>query len=149
MIQICRLGMESIQSIIAFNRLCFPTDFWQDSDWKELLEDERAIYYAMMDGERIVGNAFIYNWIGEKDFVKIMNLAVHPEYRRRGFAALLLDHVTNEMRAFNPPRFCGETRASNLGMQRAFEKCGYRLNRIEPDYYQNPNESAYKYVLKL
>ena len=43
----------------------------------------------------------------------------------------------------------GETRASNLPMQRLFEKMGYRLDRIEENYYQNPDESAYKYVLQF
>ena len=37
-----------------------------------------------MDGEKIVGDAFIYNWMGEKDYVKLMNFAIHPDYRRQG-----------------------------------------------------------------
>lgn len=149
MISIQRLDIGQIQAIIQFNHLCFPVDFWKTEDWEELLADERAIYYALMDGEKIVGDAFIYNWMGEKDFVKLMNFAIHPDYRRQGLAKRLLEHVTAEMSALGMKRFCGETRASNRAMQRTFERCGYRLNRMEENYYEKPPEGACKYVLQM
>ena len=149
MISIQRLDIGQIQAMIQFEHLCFPMVFWKTEDWEELLADERAIYYALMDGEKIVGDAFIYNWMGEKDFVKLMNFAIHPDYRRQGLAKRLLEHVTAEMSALGMKRFCGETRASNRAMQRTFERCGYRLNRMEENYYKNPPESACKYVLQM
>ena len=74
--EICRLGKESLKEIVAFDCLCFPTDFWQQEDWENLLKDERAIYYALLDGEQIVAGLFLYNWQGNRDYVKIMSLAV-------------------------------------------------------------------------
>ena len=149
MITIQRLGDEKRKPIIAFNQFCFPTDSWKEEDWEELLKDEKAIYYALLEDERIIGNIFIYNWKGENDYVKIMNIAIHPDYRRRGLAHQLLNHAAEEMKKVEMKRFCGETRASNQNMQKVFEDCGYTLNRIEEDYYENPKESAYKYVLQL
>ena len=143
------LTAENEMEIIEFNKLCFPTDFWKESDWHELLTDPRAVYYALLDGERIVGDVFIYNWQGELDYVKIMNLGIHPDYRRRGFAHRLLGHVSAEMAKLGMKRFCAETRESNLAMQKVFDDCGYKLNRIEADCFENPPESAYKYVLQL
>lgn len=143
------LCSESIEQIISFNKLCFPTDFWKEEDWKELLEDERAIYYAILDGDNIIGDVFVYNWKGEKDYVKIMNLAVHPDCRKQGLAHKLLDHVTQEMRDIGMRRSCGETRESNKAMQKVFKDCGYVLNRVEEDYYDHPRESACKYVLQI
>lgn len=143
------LNTEKMKTIIDFDKLCFPTDYWKEEDWKDLLEDERAIYYAVVDGDKIVGDVFIYNWKGEKDYIKIMNLAIHPEYRKKGLAHKLLNHVTAEMKKLEMKRFCGETRASNEKMKKVFADCGYKLNKIEDGYYENPNESAYKYVLQL
>lgn len=91
---------------------------------------------------------FIYNWQGEKDYVKIMNVAVHPEYRLHGHARMLLNHVTAEMEKAGMKRFCGETRVSTTAMQRAFTQCGYKLNRIEENDYDNPPENAWKYALQ-
>lgn len=143
------LGYKNIDEIIAFDKLCFPTDCWKEEDWEDLLKDERSVYYAFTEGDKIAADIFIYNWKGEHDYVKIMNVAVHPDFRGMGLAKKLLEHVTEEMRKQKMYRFCGETRASNKAMQRTFEKCGYTLDKIEENYYNNPEESAYKYVLKL
>ena len=68
------LNITWIKEMMEFDQLCFPTDFWEERDWRSLLEDERAIYYALLDSEKIVGQIFVYNWSGEKDYVKIMSL---------------------------------------------------------------------------
>ena len=140
---------ENERELIAFNRLCFPTDYWKEEDWHDLLTDPRAVYYALLDGEELVGDVFIYNWQGELDYVKIMNLSVHPDYRGRGLAHRLLNHVAEVYAALGMKRFCAETRASNFAMQKVFDDCGYKLNKIEEDVFENPHESAYKYVLQL
>ena len=44
------LGINEIEAIIAFNKLCFGEDSWPRSDWEELLKDEKAVYYAVTDG---------------------------------------------------------------------------------------------------
>lgn len=149
MIETKRLNVEHVRQIMLFDKTCFPTDFWKEEDWKELLADPRAIYYALLDGEEIVGDVFIYNWKGERDYIKIMNIAVHADYRNCGLAHKLLNYVATEMKKIGMHRFCGETRASNHAMQHVFANCGYILNMIEEDYYDNPNESAYKYVLQI
>ena len=150
MYTIKRLGIENLDAILELENLCFSAaDRWKPADWKELLEDDRAVYYAMTDGERQIGNVFIYNWQGENDYVKIMNVSVHPDYRKQGVAHLLMNHVTEEMQSIGMLRFCGETRSSNKAMQKVFEDCGYKVNRVEEGYFHDPEESAWKYVLQL
>lgn len=147
--QLKRLSQENQSEILAFNRLCFsPADCWSEEDWAELLEDERAHYYALLENGQIIGNLFLYNWQGERDFLKIMNLGIHPDHRGRGLACRLLQKAAEELKASALTRCCGETRESNLAMRRVFERCGYRLNKIEENYYENPAESACKYVLR-
>ena len=146
--EIYRLGKESLKEIVAFDCLCFPTDFWQQEDWENLLKDERAIYYALLDGEQIVAGLFLYNWQGKRDYVKIMNFAVDQNWRRQGLGERLLRYAEQEMRQFGMTKFCGETRAYNDAMQRLFTKGGYRLEWVEENYYQHPDESAYQYILQ-
>ena len=93
--------------------------------------------------------AFLYNWQGEQDYVKLMHISVHPDYRKQGLGERLMTHAQQEMKELGMGRFRGETRASNLPMQRLFEKMGYRLDRVEENYYHNPEESAYKYLLQF
>ena len=150
MYTIKRLGIESLNSILALEKLCFSAaDCWKEEDWRELLEDERAVYYAMTDGDKLIGNVFIYNWKGEDDYVKIMNVSVHPDYRKQGAAHLLMNHAAEEMQNIGMFRFRGETRSTNKAMQNVFEDCGYKLDRVEEGYYHDPEESARKYLLQL
>lgn len=149
MIELKQLHEDSICQIIEFDKTCFPTDHWIENDWKELLADPRAIYYALLDRNNIVGNIFVYNWKGEKDYIKIMNIAVCEDYRKQGLAHRMLNYVSAEMSKLDMRRFCGETRASNKAMRKTFEGCGYVLSTIEEGYYDNPTEGAYKYVLEL
>ena len=46
------LNVKWIKEMMEFDQLCFPTDFWEERDWRSLLEDERAIYYALLDNRR-------------------------------------------------------------------------------------------------
>ena len=143
------LKADSIAEITAFDRLCFPLEYWKEADWRELLNDPRAVYYAVRDGGKIIGDVFIYNWQGEDDYVKIMNLAVHPDYRGLGIAHRLLSHVTEELSKSGMKRFCGDTRASNHAMQKVFSDCGYRFECVKEHYFENPAEDGYKYLLVL
>ncbi len=147
--KITKLGISDVKSIMKFDKLCFPTDFWNEGDWVSLLEDETAVYYSILDNKQILACVFIYNWYPEKDFVKVTNIAVHPNYRKQGLAHKLLNHVTQEMRKNGAKRFCSETRSSNISMQKVFDDCGYKLNVTQENYYKNPEESAFKYILQL
>ena len=148
MIELKQLYKDSICQIAEFDKNCFPTECWQEDEWKELLADQRAIYYALLDSNNIVGSVFVYNWKGERDYIKIMTIAVCEDCRKQGLAHRMLDYVSEEMYKLGMRKFCGETRASNKAMQKTFEGCGYVLSSIEEGYYDNPIESAYKYVLE-
>lgn len=108
-LQIQVWDVSQAETIIRFNRKCFLTDLWKPEDWRELLADPRAIYYGAvdMDTGALAGNLFIYNWQGEQDYIKIMNLGVHPDYRGQGLAHRLLTHAAREMTALGMKRFAG------------------------------------------
>ena len=105
--QLQKLGTERMQEIIEFDHLCFPNDFWKEEDWESLLRDERAIYYALLDDGRIVGDLFLYNWQGEQDYVKLMHISVHPDYRKQGLGERLMNHAQQEMKELGMGRFAG------------------------------------------
>lgn len=140
-----RLTLSEYDAIVAFDRLCFPQDHWTEEDWRELLADERAVYLALLDDGRIVGDVFVYNWQGERDYGKIMNLAVHPAYRGRRLAAGLLRAATELLQAAGL-RGSAARRVSRMRPCAAHSPpAGYRLTRIEEAYYDHPPESACKY----
>ena len=145
-IEMKKLNIDHLDQILEFDNLCFPVDHWKEEDWKDLLTDERATYYAFVDGDKLIGDIFTYNWKGEMDYLKIMNIAIHPDYRKQGLANKLMAIAKKECEDSKLARICGETRESNTAMKTVFEKNGYELNTIEENCYENPVERGYKYV---
>jgi ribosomal-protein-alanine N-acetyltransferase len=68
---------------------------------------------------------------------EILNLAVAPEWRRRGIATALLDHHL----AQGGTHFL-EVRESNLGAQALYRRFGFREVGRRLGYYDLPAESA-------
>lgn len=68
---------------------------------------------------------------------EILNLAVAPEYRRRGVGAALLTH---ELRV--RAHYFLEVRESNLAAQRLYRRFGFSEIARRPNYYQSPSERA-------
>ena len=142
------LGFDEIEEIVKFDKLCFPNDAWSREDWEDLLTDERAKYTAIMDNEKIVGDIFTYDWSGEKDYLKIMHLAIHQDHRKEGLAGELMEQTIKEFKSTKLNKICAETRASNIAMQRCFDKYGFIHNDTEKECYQNPSEDGFKYIFE-
>jgi ribosomal-protein-alanine N-acetyltransferase len=71
---------------------------------------------------------------GERE---ILNLAVHPAWRRRGLAKALLERELSR-----PAIFFLEVRESNLAARSLYIRLGFEEIGKRSDYYQNPAESA-------
>ena len=74
---------------------------------------------------------------------EILNLAVAPEFRRRGVARALV----SDLLARRSGEFFLEVRESNQAAQRFYESCGFRVLGSRREYYHSPAETAV--VMKL
>ena len=92
--------------------------------------------------------AFVNYWL-VRDEVHVLNVATHPEARRQGHAARLLEHVI----AFANRNKCRyvtlEVRRSNAGAIRLYRKYGFRPVGVRPNYYVEDNEDAIVMLLEL
>ena len=73
-----------------------------------------------------------------EDEREILNLAVHPGFRRRGIARRLLETDCNR----NPAHYFLEVRASNKVARTFYSVMGFTEEGIRSQYYENPSESG-------
>ena len=73
-----------------------------------------------------------------EDEREILNLAVHPRFRRRGAARALLEAECNR----NPADAFLEVRASNQAARAFYNVMGFTEEGIRSRYYENPSESG-------
>jgi ribosomal-protein-alanine N-acetyltransferase len=69
---------------------------------------------------------------------EILNIAVHPDFRRRGLARTLLEAECNRNRA----DYFLEVRASNEAARGLYSVMGFTEEGLRREYYENPPESG-------
>lgn len=143
--EIKRLDETYLEDIIAIEKENFPSDFWKREDWIELISDKDCFYFACLCENKIAANIFVYK--NPDGYIKIMNIGVRKEFRGNNLAAKLLTYVTDTFTKEGYKTFYGETRKSNLAMQKSFEKAGYSFRCLAEDMYESPKEDGYKYQL--
>ena len=78
----------------------------------------------------------------------ILNLGVHPAYRRRGIAAALVEDIVGELKARGCRFLYLEVRASNSAARRLYTGFGFTVTGMRKNYYLAPNEDALIMMLK-
>jgi ribosomal-protein-alanine N-acetyltransferase len=69
---------------------------------------------------------------------EVLNIAVHPEFRRRGIARALLEAECDS----NLADYFLEVRASNTAARALYSVMGFTEAGVRPSYYENPPESG-------
>lgn len=79
---------------------------------------------------------------GVADEGQITNVAVHPEYRRRGIARTMLKELLRQGRAQGLSAFTLEVRAGNVGAIKLYDSLGFLEAGIRKQFYNKPKEDA-------
>ena len=96
--------------------------------------------------KRLLG--YICYWV-VFDELRLMNLAVRPDCRRRGIAGHLVRHAVEDGITQGTTRVLLEVRASNHPAQKLYQHLGFRQYGRRRSYYTNPGEDAILMQLQL
>jgi ribosomal-protein-alanine N-acetyltransferase len=129
-----------LDAVMDIERLCFPTP-WV----RQAFEDELARPWARLeilhDGASGRALGFCNYWLVAGE-VHILNVAIHPEFRRRGYAAHLVRHILAVAEHAQAQVVSLEVRASNDAAQSLYRKLGFRQVGRRPRYYADNGEDA-------
>lgn len=79
----------------------------------------------------------------------ILNLAVHPDFRRHGIATALVEEGLDELREKDCKYLYLEVRVSSLGARKFYERIGFKVVGARRKYYTSPDEDAVVMMLVL
>ena len=139
-IELRKLKLRDLSAIEEIERASYPTP-WSRSMFAGELAKPSSICLGAVDGERdeLVGYLIISRYV---DAWHVMNIAVEPDYRRRGVATMLLQRLF-ELTAGNGDRgYTLEVRVSNKGAITLYERLGFRARGIRRGYYTDNREDA-------
>jgi ribosomal-protein-alanine N-acetyltransferase len=122
--------------VIAIERRSFPTP-WSLAMFVLELSKPSGVCLAALESRTLAG----YLVCSRYDQVwHLMNIAVDPAFRRRGFAMRLLEAMFD--RAGAGGSYTLEVRTSNAHAIALYERYGFRAAGTRPRYYQDTGEDA-------
>ncbi len=132
------LAVAHLDDVLRIERLSFKTP-WSKFAFIHEIQFERSVFRVLKVGRRIAGYGGF--WL-VMDEAHISNIAIHPEYRRRGLGKRLLVHLLEEAVARGASAATLEVRESNLAARKMYEGFGFRVVAVRKHYYSDENEDA-------
>jgi len=129
-----------LPAVVEIERLSFPTP-WDRLAFEEEMRRPFARLEVLRPKATGIAVAFCDYWL-VADEVQILNIAAHPEARRKGFAARLLAHIVEQARLASFRLLSLEVRLSNTPAQALYRKFGFRDVGLRPRYYADNQEDA-------
>ena len=136
--RILEMNETHIPGVASLEKICF-SDPWSERSIGSELENPLAYWLVTEIDGNVAGYVGSQTVLGETD---MMNIAVHPDYRRRGIAEKLVLALVEGLKEQGSHYLTLEVRASNLPAIALYEKLGFSEIGRRKNYYRNPKEDA-------
>ena len=135
---IIRMNEGHVKAVAELEKVCF-SDPWSENSVASELKNKLALWLVAEEEGQVAG------YIGSQtcgDESDVMNVAVHPDFRRRRIAEALVNGLTEELKRIGSRCLTLEVRASNVPAIALYEKLGFEEIGRRKNYYRNPREDA-------
>ena len=135
---ITEMNASYVPQVAALEKICFA-DPWSEMSIASELQSLWSYWLVALEEDRVVGYVGSQSSIDEVD---IMNVAVHPDFRRRGVAEALIIRLVSDLKERGIHALLLEVRVSNTPAITLYEKLGFSQVGRRKNYYHNPKEDA-------
>ncbi len=136
---------ELLPQVQRIEQQCFSLP-WTEAMLRMQLQPDSHVFLTAETEGVVVGYIGMLYVLDEG---YISNVAVRPDFRRRGVAEALLRALEARSRALRLSFLTLEVRAGNAAAVALYEKRGYRVVGRRKNYYEKPTEDAILMTLTL
>ena len=136
---------ELLPQVQRIEQQCFSLP-WTEAMLRMQLQPDSHVFLTAETEGSVVGYIGMLYVLDEG---YISNVAVRPDFRRRGIAEALLRALEARARAMRLSFLTLEVRAGNAAAVALYEKRGYRVVGRRKNYYEKPTEDAILMTLTL
>ena len=136
--EILEMNETHVAPIAALEKLCF-SDPWSENSIAYELTSRLSYWLVAVENGQVLGYIGSQSVLGESD---MMNVAVHPEHRRKGVAEALIAALSQGLKEWGNVWLTLEVRASNAPAIALYDKLGFAQVGRRHNYYRNPREDA-------
>jgi [ribosomal protein S18]-alanine N-acetyltransferase len=137
-IEIRRISIGDLPEIEEIERRAYKTP-WSRSMFASELAKGTSICLGAFEGDQLVGYIVNSRYV---DAWHVMNVAVDPDFQRRGIATRLLERLFELTDEDDGRGYTLEVRISNREAIRLYEKLGFERHGIRRGYYTDNREDA-------
>ncbi len=137
-VDIRSLELRHLSAIEEIEQRSYPTPWSRSMFAGELAKPASVCLGAFEDGS-LVGYMIISRYV---DAWHVMNVAVDPEFRRRGIATALLEALFELTDDGGRRGYTLEVRVTNEGAIKLYERLGFSARGIRRGYYTDNREDA-------
>ena len=138
-------AVADVPGLVAIERRAF-SDPWSEASFREALTSAWTFGLVAETGRGPAGYFIGREVAGTGE---VLNLAVAPEFRRRGIGGALLDAGLSALQRRGVEEVFLEVRESNRSAQALYLGHGFRPVGQRAAYYRNPRENALVLRLEL
>lgn len=142
-VRVVPMREDHLPEVEAIEQACFSVP-WSLEAFREELENPVAVYVAAQLAGRVIGYGGMRGAGGE---FYIDNIAVSPEYRRRGAGRAVVSRLIESARNSGGRFISLEVRPSNAPAIALYEQLGFKQAGIRRDFYERPREDGLIYTL--
>ena len=132
------LALGDLDAIEAIEKRAYRTP-WSRSMFASELAKPTSICLGAFEGEQLVGYVVNSRYV---DAWHVMNVAVDPDFQRRGIATQLLERVFELTEGDDRRGYTLEVRVSNSDAIRLYESLGFSSRGVRRGYYTDNREDA-------
>lgn len=133
------MALEDLDQIMILEELCFSVPWSRESFESEITKNDLAHYIVLEIDGKIVGYGGVWYIMDEGH---ITNVAIHSDYRKRGFGKKLVQAIIEKSLEHNINHMTLEVRKSNIPAITLYERMGFKIAGTRPKYYADNNEDA-------
>jgi ribosomal-protein-alanine N-acetyltransferase len=130
-IELRRLVVDDLDALAALERASQPQPWTDEALLVELVHEDAVVTGAFVGGA-LAAYVALRRLVDE---CWVLNIATHPQARRKGLAARLLDAAAARGKAWLSSSLWLEVREGNAGARALYERCGLAVVGRRPDYY--------------
>ncbi|OUM85555.1 MAG: ribosomal-protein-alanine N-acetyltransferase [Bacillus thermozeamaize] len=138
-VQVRPMRLEDIDDVWEVERAAFPNPWSKQAYYNELVLNKSAHYLVLLVEGKIRGYGGMWVLIDE---AHITNVAIHPEVQGRRLGWLLMGTLMVWARSLGAERMTLEVRVSNVRAQNLYNKLGFVVTGVRPQYYTDNLEDA-------
>ena len=136
---ITKMTEKHVAQVAELEKICFGSAAWSEKSIASELENALSLWIVAVEDEQVLGYVGSQTVIDETD---MMNIAVHPDYRRQGVARKLVAQLVEELKLRQSRCLTLEVRASNEPAKKLYKMLDFEEIGIRKNYYRNPKEDA-------